>query len=149
MAKQLAAAVALLGCAIVARGDDDQAEKLRREVADLRVKLAEKEQELAKLSPPKVVQFVSGFELNVGEAGPWRDTFVQVRRVLDDRRMLVVAGNPSIATVPIPQVILASYPTAGIGEGKLLRLDQVRVVGTTKHEERTLTVIEPYIPAKK
>lgn len=163
----LLVSAALAACLGIARGQNnqDKADQLRREIAELRVRLAEKEEQARRLSPAKEVKALRPALLTIGEAGPLVGTFpvgngqfaesktyIQVERILDDKRFVAWVGPPpNNPNEKRQQVLVTGYPTTGLADGRVI-LDppSFKVVGTEKVADRVLYALEPYgVSAKK
>lgn len=162
MCRVLLSTAVLAVCLGAARGQDNQAkvDQLKKEIADLRAKLGAREVELAAILPAKEVRYLRPYTMEIGEAGPLvqtltlggrtteSPTYIQVERILDDRKFVAVVGVPE-RDVKRPTVVIGSYPTAGLAEGKTIDPPHFRVVGTEKVGDRVLYLLEPYTRPKK
>jgi hypothetical protein len=148
---------------IATAADDPKIDQLRKEVAELKSRLAVKEAELAKLDPVKEVAYLNG-TLTVGTAG--RFGVATSRTIVTPDGKAVKVGGIETATVKVSKVIDANkailtnvgvangviarnFPTKDIADGATIGPSQYfRVVGTEKYNGRTFFVVEPYTPRK-
>jgi hypothetical protein len=141
---------------------EQQAAALRKEISDLKLKIAEKELQLTTLEPTKEVPFLDSVDLKRNTAGQFvQDDGQQrpsvapliVKQVLDKNRMLVTVG---IAPRHDPNhqmqvVLIVGMPTVDIADGKIFNDGNLyfRVIGTEKIGDRTYYAVEPYTMKKK
>jgi hypothetical protein len=153
---------------LCASDQDEKVKLLKKEIAVLEVKLAEKKAQLAKLLPPekpdpeKVVPVVKYKTLRVGDfkvgdigsLGVYEITRngagefglnLRVESVLDANRM--IASGDGYRSMPF---LVANFPTKDLADGKVIQDALVfKVTGTEKVGGKTLYVLEPYSPPKK
>jgi hypothetical protein len=175
----LLAATFLLASGSARSDDKEKADKLRKEIAELRKQLSEKEAELAKLDPVKMVDYLWTNKMEPGDVGPFGSTFsvpetvktgqrtsrtyttsarLRVVKVLDKESMIIAVLSDGGIPDKV-RVLVTNFDTTGIADGRILTATRekpspvFRVLGTKKIEETTYAHVElwtlPYKPPKK
>lgn len=145
--------------------DKDKAEKLRKEIADLRAQLTEKEAELTRLEPVEMVPYLSLSKLKPNTVGPFatpsqpvvrgntvidrggrpiRDT-LYVEKVLDKHRVTATLrfGGLKGDAMAKQKLLITNFDTTGYTDGKKIAPELVyRVVGTEKIDDVTYAHVE-------
>jgi hypothetical protein len=115
-------------------------EQLRREIADLRSKLAEAERELAKFNP---IEELNLDMLEVGQRGTIREK-LRIFEILNNSEDLMKVRSAK------GQEFYLKYPTKGQADGKLLKLEGVWTVkGPIKHRGQSFYMLAPEIAGQK
>lgn len=153
MAKQLVAAVVLLALAVVVRGDDAQAEKLRREITELRAKLSAKEAELSRIVPVTSTGPLNPGSAKLGHAGRLCLTegdgaSVHIEQIIDGQSLLAKVSYINGGETRVILAVPTRGKVDGVGDPELSQLTW-RVVDTKRHGSRTVFVLERHEPAKK
>lgn len=159
----------LLTCCLVSpsfQGADDKekTEAIRKEIADLRERLAAKEAELAEMLPVKRVEYLTVNDLKPGTAGPFGANYagplitfsLRIEDVLDKNRAIVTVMRPAARNRMggydleslSPRVLISNFDTSGLSDGKIIKSGIFRVLGTQKISNRTYAHVEPYLPKK-
>ncbi len=128
---------------------EQQAAALRKEIADLKLILAEKELQLTSLEPTNELPYLDVYDLKRNTAGCFfQDQAVApliVKQVLDKNRMVV-----SVGLTQRQDILIVGMPTVDIADGKVFNDGNLnfRAIGTEKIGGRTLWVVEPYTMKK-
>lgn len=155
----LAFAISFVTSGFAVGSDKEKADKLRKEIADLRSQLSAKEAELAMLDPVNVVDYLWTFKMKPGDAGTFGQVVtrpkteyaparIRVEKVVDKLSMIIsIIGESGKDPV---QVLVSDFDTTGVADGKTFPSPTFRVLGTKKVGDRTYAHVEPWkIPPKK
>lgn len=145
----------VLACSLapVARADE-KSDKLRKEIADLRVALKAKENELARREPTKEVSLLFSDLMQMNTAGqfgikPNEFANLSVIKVIDESRMLLQVGDKeqNKRILNRGKVLVVNIATADYADGQAVDNKLwFRFLGNTKYDGVTYQTVEPYVP---
>lgn len=147
-----------------ARDDKEQAEKLRKEIAELRAQIAAKEAEVAKLDPVRMVEYLWTNDMKPGDVGRFGLSTTRPRTVISDGkpvrvsemvysdallRIEKVIDKTSATAVVLEQagankakIFISNFDTTNVADGRRIPSAVYRVVGTKKIGDVTYTHVE-------
>lgn len=132
----------LAGSCLTADEKDDKAkaDKLRKEIAELRAQLAAKEAELAKLEPPKPIEWKKD---SIGELPKPKGTYYTAIRVVAPGEVVVVRTMVGSGLDDGSPILVKGIPTAGIQADFPIKIEgRFKVTGEYIFRGSSIWVVE-------
>jgi hypothetical protein len=149
--------IAIVFAPISLADDKARIDELQKEIAELKTRLADKEQELGKLLPVENVKWLYPATMKTGTAGYFAHlrningqrsdakTGLKVERIIDANRMFC-----SVLDSSGPLFMVVGYSQKDLVDGSVISDPPMfKVNGTEKTKSLTYFVVEPYTTPKK